>query len=387
MIVSMISSAVVGDLSLPLLSSVTEESKSVDFWASLPAQVETESLWERGSTEIRGLSPHIRDEICKQFHAGEKVGILAARFDRSPSTIRRVVILTRLLQLRQLSIEWIDNPEFPTLCDSDRETFLGDGPAATVCSTESPKNLPAYLACLYDVPLLTPQREVHLFRKMNYLLFLARQLQLTLDPEHPRTRTMDQLEQYLAEAAVVRNEIIAANLRLVLPIAKRYMRPGWDFFELVSEGNMSLIRAVEKFDFARGYKFSTYAVWTIVKNFTRSITYENRYHGRFCTGFDEHLNALAEEPTDPEEIEQAVLRSDDMIRKILGHLDPREYEVIIHRFGLSPDRECLTLKQIGQRIGVSKERVRQIESRALGKLRAEAMTANRRRGGKNEMAE
>lgn len=229
MIVSMISAAVVEDSSLPLLSSAVEEGESANFLASLPAQVESVALWEKTPTEMRGLSPRVQDEICRQFHAGEKVCVLAARFGRSSSTIRRVVMLTRLLQLRQLPIEWIDHPEFPKWGEAEHAEFLGSGPAATVCSGESPRNLPAYLACLYDVPLLTPQREVHLFRKMNYLLFLARQLQLSLNPEHPRIRTMDQLERYLAEAAVVRNEIIAANLRLVLPIAKRYMRPGWNF--------------------------------------------------------------------------------------------------------------------------------------------------------------
>ena len=94
---------------------------------------------------------------------------------------------------------------------------------------------------------------------------------------------MDHIEELYDEAVATKNQIIRANLRLVVSIAKRHVGPAENFFELVSDGNMSLIRAVEKFDFARGNKFSTYASWAIMKNFARTIPDENRHHDRFRT--------------------------------------------------------------------------------------------------------
>ena len=323
------------------------------------------------TSESRGLSHQCCREIEHRFREGTHPHRLAEEYERPVTTIRRVIRMVQAIRLREVVIEYIPNDDFASHTEDPQSPFLDDGPPVVPnASVRLPKYLPAYLACLYDVPLLTPERERHLFRKMNYLGYLAKCRQESLEPTRPDRKILDELERFLTEMAQVRNEIISANLRLVLPIAKRYMRPGWDFFELVSEGNMSLIRAVEKFDFARGYRFSTYAVWTIIKNYTRSMTNESRYHGRFCTGFEDHLSTIMQELTDPEEQERQAVRNGELVRTMLGILDPREYEVIVHRFGLSPERESLTLRQIGLRIGVSKERVRQIEARALDKLRS-----------------
>ena len=94
---------------------------------------------------------------------------------------------------------------------------------------------------------------------------------------------MDQIERLYDEAVATKNQIIRANLRLVVSIAKRHVGPDENFFELVSDGNMSLMRAVEKFDYARGNKFSTYASWAIMKNFARTIPDEHRHRDRFRT--------------------------------------------------------------------------------------------------------
>src|SRR5262249_14679004 len=138
-----------------------------------------------------------------------------------------------------------------------------------------PAGLPPYLASLYgDAPLLSREQEAHLFRKMNYLKYRAAKLREALDPARARTADLDEYERLQGEALAVKNQIIRANLRLVVSIAKKRVGTTNNFFELVSDGNMSLIRAVEKFDFARGFKFSTYASWAIMKNFARSIPEE-----------------------------------------------------------------------------------------------------------------
>ena len=96
-----------------------------------------------------------------------------------------------------------------------------------------------------------------------------------------------------------KNQIVRANLRLVVSIAKRHVAPDQNFFELVSDGNMSLMRAVEKFDFARGNKFSTYASWAIMKNFARTIPDEHRHRDRFRTSQAEMFAATQDHRGDP----------------------------------------------------------------------------------------
>ena len=183
---------------------------------------------------------------------------------------------------------------------------------------------------------------------------------------------MDQIERLYDEAVSTKNQIIRANLRLVVSIAKRHVGPTQNFFELVSDGNMSLMRAVEKFDYARGNKFSTYASWAIMKNFARTIPDEHRHHDRFRTSQAEMFTATEDERSDPIEQETAQTQRESQVEKILERLDEREQKIIVRRFGLRRGEEPLTLKQVGAELGVTKERIRQIEARALSKLRKAA---------------
>jgi RNA polymerase primary sigma factor/RNA polymerase sigma factor len=169
-----------------------------------------------------------------------------------------------------------------------------------------------------------------------------------------------------------KNEIIRANLRLVVAIAKRHVGPTEDFFDLVSDGNMSLIRAVEKFDFAQGNKFSTYATWAIMRNFARTIPNERRHHDRFRPSPTEIFSSSCDGRSDQHELEAAQSQRESQVGKILGYLDQREQEIIVRRFGLAAGQEPLTLKEVGAVMGVTKERVRQLEARAMSKLRKAA---------------
>ncbi|MCA9044978.1 MAG: sigma-70 family RNA polymerase sigma factor, partial [Planctomycetaceae bacterium] len=235
--------------------------------------------------------------------------------------------------------------------------------------TKAPPGLPHYLASLYTVPLLTREEEQYYFRKMNYLKFKAVQLRESLDPRKPRAKELDALETLVEQAVQVKNFLIRSNLRLVVSIAKKHMTPTANFFEMVSDGNMSLFRAIEKFDYTKGNKFSTYATWAIMKNYARSIPTELTRRDRFRTGTEDVFMFSPEERGSQYEAESNNAQQHQVIMSILDQLDERERNIIVHRYGLERGSEPETLEQVGTRLGVTKERIRQIESRAMQKLR------------------
>jgi RNA polymerase primary sigma factor/RNA polymerase sigma factor len=187
---------------------------------------------------------------------------------------------------------------------------------------------------------------------------------------------MDEVERLYEQAVEVKNLIVQSNLRLVVSIAKRHVNAGEDFFSLISDGNISLIRAVEKFDYSRGNKFSTYATWALMKNFARSIPDEFRHRERFRTSGEDTFEAHEDKRADNYALELEQQNRELQINRILHKLDQREQEIIIRRFGLGGSLEPSTLKEVGEVLGVTKERIRQIEARALEKLRLAAVEAH-----------
>ncbi|HEY4760877.1 MAG TPA: sigma-70 family RNA polymerase sigma factor [Thermoguttaceae bacterium] len=318
------------------------------------------------------LGLETKRKIFQQYHRGESVDALARRFCRTRTSIYRIIAEMRARRIMELPLDYIPNDLYPRVKSLKTEQrILGPLPPSEVPVKKSrlPSGLPPYLASLYEVPLLTRRQEAHLFRKMNYLKYKSNKLRAKLDPERLKSTLMEQIERLYDEAIATKNQIIRANLRLVVSIAKRHVAPAENFFELVSDGNMSLMRAVEKFDYARGNKFSTYASWAIMKNFARTIPDEHRYHDRFRTSQSELFSSAEDERSDQIEQESAQLQRENQIEKILDRLDEREQKIIIRRFGLRRGEEPLTLKQVGTELGVTKERIRQIEARALSKLR------------------
>lgn len=234
----------------------------------------------------------------------------------------------------------------------------------------APPGLDVYMSSLYEIPLLDRAQEQHLFRHMNCLLYLAEQARLrSVMASGKRVDQFLELAQsLLAQAVGIRSIIIQRNLRLVVSIAKKHVHPGDNIMEVISDGNMSLIRAVEKFNYALGNKFSTYASWAIMKNFARSIPHELTNRQRFVSGaegfFENIVDSRSQETDDTNRREAA---SRELRATMKDALDDREFVIIVHRFGMFGFPE-MTLEELGRKLEITKERVRQLESRAKDKL-------------------
>ncbi len=316
------------------------------------------------------LDEDAKSQIYRRFRLGVSAEVLARQYGRTRSSIYRLINEVRAERILSTKLELIEHASFaePAMAAEIMAPLPEPADGKAPRRPKAPKGLPPYLGSLYEVPLLDREQEKHLFRKMNYYKYLALQLRQKIDPSRAKTSDLDEIERLQEEALAVKNQIIRSNLRLVVSIAKRHVGPSNNFFELVSDGNMSLIRAVEKFDFSRGNKFSTYASWAIMKNFARTIPEENYRRDRFVTGHEEMFEAAADNRTDEHEYESALKRMQEAVKGMLGHLDERERKIIISRFGLGGVSEQ-TLEQLGRELGITKERVRQIESRAQEKLR------------------
>jgi RNA polymerase primary sigma factor len=309
-------------------------------------------------------------KIDKLARRGVSPDNLAAQFGRSRTFINRVITEMRAHRLLEAKLEAMHNPMFDE--PKNAAEILGPMPeppgGKALRKVKAPEGLPPYLADLYDAGLITREQEAHLFRKMNSRQYQALKVREKIDPAKARPSDLDKLERLMDEALAVKNQIIKANLRLVVSIAKKHVGPSADFFELISDGNMALIRAVEKFDYARGNKFSTYASWAIMNRFARAIPEENHRRDRFVTGHEAMFESAADTRSDEHEIEFSVRRVRETVNGMLGKLDARERRVLESRFGLGGANEQ-TLEQLGRELGITKERVRQIESRAQDKLR------------------
>ena len=321
------------------------------------------------------LPTEAKAEIYRQYRRGESAEALSQRYYQPRTHIYRIINEVRATRIMDLPLDYVGNDQFASLGSQEKETeILGPLPESDLRKKKPPlpNGLPPYLTSLYDVTLLTREQEGHLFRKMNYLKYKASALRAQLDLDQPPRRLMDAIEKLYTESVATKNQIINANLRLVVSIAKRYVGPATDFFTLVSDGNMSLIRAVDKFDVSRGNKFSTYATWAVIKNFSRTIADVLRHQGRFCTSHSEMLNIVEDARANHYQQESAQLQRESHVQRILTRLDEREREIVTSRFGLTRGREPLTLKELGAALGITKERVRQIQFRAMSKLRKAA---------------
>ncbi|MFL6162368.1 MAG: RNA polymerase sigma factor [Jatrophihabitantaceae bacterium] len=329
-----------------------------------------------------------------------------------------------------------ETEEAPEVADGEATEFTWDEEESEALRqarkdaemTASADSVRAYLKQIGKVALLNAEEEVDLAKRIEAGLYAAERLrQLELSGEKLPLQERRDLGWIIRDGERAKNHLLEANLRLVVSLAKRYTGRGMAFLDLIQEGNLGLIRAVEKFDYTKGYKFSTYATWWIRQAITRAMADQARtiripVHmvevinklGRIQR---ELLQDLGREPT-PEELakemditpdkvleiqqyarepisldqtigdegdsqlgdfiedSEAVVAVDavsftllqDQLQSVLHTLSEREAGVVKLRFGLT-DGQPRTLDEIGQVYGVTRERIRQIESKTMSKLR------------------
>ncbi|WP_406694441.1 sigma-70 family RNA polymerase sigma factor [Singulisphaera sp. Ch08] len=309
--------------------------------------------------------------VWRTFGRSPGPSIAAEAFDRARAHSDPLADTIRARRLLGTELSYIGHPSFDD--PGAQDAILAPMPAPTAAQTtrrsKPPVGMPPYLASLYDeAPLLTREQEAHLFRKMNYLKFRASRLRAQIDPEHAQTEDLDEIERDQAEALALRGQLVRANLRLVVSIARRNLGSQDDLFERVSDGNLVLFRAVETFDYARGNKFSTYATWAIRNQLARASHAKSDRQAHFLLGQDDILALASDSRTEAPEHSDVQEQRQLTVARLLARLGDRERRVLIGRYGIGGACEQ-TLTQLGQELGVTKERVRQIEARAQEKLR------------------
>lgn len=301
---------------------------------------------------------------------------------RKPRAVRSLSVWDEkeLKRILREPMDFIDNPAFYEK-DAARKIF-DDAPDIQKPDTSWYHPLMDSLTAAAKTPkastqvLLTAAEERVLFLQFNYSRYRVRSVQEDLNGAQPSPEQAKEILHWNRIAERMREQIANTNLALVLAMAKRTRMSEVDFADLVSEGNMALLRAVDKFDCGRGFKFSTYACRAILKAFSRQGMKLSKYRQRFPADFDPKLERSdymekkrgTHEEECAEEVKTIVLQN-------RANLTSIEQTVIHHRFGLDADNHTpLTLEQVGQIIGVTKERVRQIQNKALEKVRGELET-------------
>ncbi|QDU88654.1 RNA polymerase sigma factor SigA [Pirellulimonas nuda] len=202
---------------------------------------------------------------------------------------------------------------------------------------------------------------------MNYCKARAASIQATIDPESPSTADVKKFEDLIRRSERLRNHLIEANTRLVMSIARKFADDRNCFDDLLSHGIASLMHAVEKFDFGRGFRFSTYATCAVRRDLYRMVMGRKKELSRYSTGCDEKLEVAGQMEEGINE--QNWQRLSSAMDKMLECLDSRERAILEARYGLDGSTKRPSYSRLGKDLGISKERVRQLANRALDRLR------------------
>jgi len=270
------------------------------------------------------------------------------------------------------SYAFMDSPIFARK-DIEKELFTFDKePQLPMTSWYQPTRDEALDEAMQGAPhLMKADEERTMFLRFNYCKLRLCKLQRLIKKSGLTRKRAEEVIEWHRRFEHFREYLVRTNLALVLAMAKRTRLGDVDFAEVVSEGNMALIRAVDKFNVDRGFKFSTYACRAILKAFSRTALKSSRHKMRFPVEFEPDM-----EKSDWQDRRRGAVEEDciDELKAIvsrnLAELSDVEATVIRRRFNWEQEQDSpLTLEEVGQIIGVTKERVRQIQNKALAKIR------------------
>ena len=266
----------------------------------------------------------------------------SATLDRKASSGQSAtsrVAREHVIRLLRTEIEFISNKSFRSIDRVFEREVLAQRFEAEVSASSLPRNLPGHLARLCEAGVLTHEQEQDLFRRMNYLKCRANMLRSRLNPHVPDEGILVKVERFLAAAQAIRDQIIRANMRLAISVVKKFVTPQNSFDDMLSDGIYSLMQAVDKFDFDRGFRFSTYAYRAIARNAYRAIIKKQKESARFGTEVDEFnlddSSKLAESSMDV----RTWTRLRGLLSQIMDRLDRREQLIIRCRYALGAHSE------------------------------------------------
>lgn len=313
------------------------------------------------------LEPRVKTKVLKSWRRGRSLSRIARSAGLTRGAAYRAILDDRMARLSRRKTTYHDDELYH---GHDAEAAIADivrtsdfVAASAREDVRIPSRLPPYIADLYRTPLLTPQQERALFLQFNYRKRRFALACRAFDPELARVREVSRVERLAELAAETKNRIVASNLRLVVSVARKHValperNGGPTLMELVSEGNLILMRAAESFDIHRGVRFSTYATLALMKGFARLVP-EMRSRSRKSAADVETLEVADRRHVPAGER----LAACDEVARLLSVLSPEERRVVAAQFGLEAHAGELKL---------TRHRVRQLEQRAIQKLRIAA---------------